>query len=150
MGQRPAQIEQEIKDLRQEISARIENLTNRGATDVHDASEGVREGVHSLIERAGLASGMEERPYAYIAGAVAVGVALGMASESVSLPDFEFNGKTNKKAPQRNGKGGGFLGTIISGIEAAAVTEGQDLLRRWLTNDREDTPATERQGTPAR
>jgi hypothetical protein len=142
MDRRPDQIEHEIRNLRQEISARVENIAERGATDVTDANEELR----SFFSRTGISSGMQDRPYAMLVGALGLGVVLGMASESVTLPKLNLSSAESTNG--RNSDGDGWMNSLLSGLQGAVVAEAEDMIRGWLHNESpsQETP----EATPAR
>jgi hypothetical protein len=131
MGKRPDDIYHEIRQARQAIADRIEEMRERGRDD----AEEVKGRVQDIFHGAGLREQAEKRPYVTILGALGVGIALGMASESVNLR--EIAGGRGER-PQPYGKGSstheGLFAGLTAGLQGAAVEEGRQLLHQWIGN----------------
>jgi hypothetical protein len=132
MGKRPDDIYEEIRQTRREISNRVDEMRQRGKDDAQE----VKERVQDVFQGAGLRDQAEKRPFVTLLGAFGVGIALGMASESVNLRSVA-GGKTEQRrslyGPQSTRREGLFAG-ITTALEGAAVEEGRQLLHEWIGN----------------
>jgi hypothetical protein len=148
MGQKPDVIEQEIRDKRDTISNKIDRMASRGADDMRE----IGSRVENFFEEKGVASTAQEHPFATLAGAVGLGVALGLASGSVHLPggsgrDADYR---ERDTGRRHGNSPGIISSILAPIEAAAVAQGTELIREWLGPSREGERVREQQPAPDR
>jgi ElaB/YqjD/DUF883 family membrane-anchored ribosome-binding protein len=126
MGKRPVQIEHEIAEQRELIERRVREMRDRGSRDAEELTSRIGDAFTGTAVR----QTVDERPILTVAGALALGVALGMASESVSLRGLLSQGeKSYRNAPSANG---GILGSL----SAVAVDELKDILERWATDRR--------------
>jgi hypothetical protein len=137
MGTRPAEIEREIAQQREDISRRVSEMRQRGSDDVQDFSSRLGDTLNSSVVK----QTVEERPMLTVAGALALGVALGMASESVSLRGIANRAKEG--ARQTTSAGGGLMGAV-SGF---AADELKSLLEGWLSERRPSNDRPERRDT---
>lgn len=149
MGQKPDVIEQEIKEKRAAISNRLEQMTSRGADDVREMGSRIE----NFFEEKRIASTAREHPFATVAGALGLGVALGMASGSVHLP--RRSPEYRPPEPQRYQVGrdaasAGLLAGILAPLEAAAVEQGSQLIRGWFSPAREGRKSSDTQESPRR
>jgi hypothetical protein len=134
MGKRPAEIEREIAQQREDISRHVSEMRQRGSDDVQEFSSRLGDTLNSSAVR----QTVEERPMLTVAGALALGVALGMASESVSLRGIASTAKEG--ARQTTSAGSGLMGAL-SGI---AADELRSLLEGWLSERRSAAERTDR------
>ena len=145
MGQKPGVIEQEIRETREAISNKIDRMTSRGADDVRE----VTSRIEGFFEEKQIASTAREHPLATLAGALGLGVALGMASGSVHMPSRSHDSRENPRNTKvREGISAGFLASILAPIEAAAVEQGTELVRDWLGPARDRGKANTRSSRP--
>jgi hypothetical protein len=139
MGKGSAEIEQEIRAKRKAISAKVDEMTQRGADDVREAADRVQE----LFDSTPITKTADEHPFLTLAGALGVGVVLGMASESVSLGSL-FGGSGSQAGPprydqwrqQNESQRTGLLSGLIVGLESAAIEEGRQLFHEWMAPTR--------------
>jgi hypothetical protein len=132
MGKRPDDIYEEIRQTRREISGRVEEMRERGKDDAHE----VKERVQDVFHGAGLREQAEKRPFVTLLGALGVGIALGMASESINLRSIA-GGNTEQRRSLYGRQGGrreGLFAGITTALEGAAVEEGRQLLHEWIGN----------------
>jgi hypothetical protein len=153
MGKKPAQIEADIAAQRQHISRRIEDLERRAQDDIgslqseakarasgaFDDAKGRVQDVRGSINVDGLRAMVEEHTASTMAGAVGIGVLLGVISEGFGGGgNGHSNGSRGRRAAyDRQDSGGGALsGLIASFIGPAANTaqeEMQDLVREGFS-----------------
>jgi hypothetical protein len=132
MGKRPDVIYDEIRLTRQQISTRVEEMRTRGQDDAQE----VKDRVADVFQGAGLREQVEQQPFVALLGALGVGVALGMASESVNLRAIA-GGKGEQQKPfggRSGGRGDGLFASLTAGLSGAAVEEGRQLLHEWIGN----------------
>jgi hypothetical protein len=134
MGKRPDDVYEEVRQTREEISARIEEMRQRGKEDAQE----FKSRVEDLFQGAGLREQVEQRPVTVLTGALGLGVALGMASESVNVRSvLGGDGKREQaRSPyDRRARTGndGFFSEITSALESAVVEEGRQLLHDWIS-----------------
>lgn len=144
MGQKPGVIEQEIRETREAISNKIDRMTSRGADDVRE----VTSRIEGFFEEKQIASAAREHPLATLAGALGLGVALGMASGSVHMPSRSHDSREDPRNRVREGISAGFLASILAPIEAAAVEQGTELVREWLGPARDRGKSNTRSSSP--
>jgi ElaB/YqjD/DUF883 family membrane-anchored ribosome-binding protein len=134
MGKNSDVIEQEIRARREAISGRFDEMRERAGDDADEVASRVKE----AFESAGLKEQVEKRPLMVMAGAVGLGVVLGMASESINVRsvldrDKSQQGRSLNGTQARSGRGeGGLISGLTSALEYAAVDEGRELLRDWI------------------
>lgn len=151
MGQKPDVIEQEIRETREAISNKIDRMTSRGADNVREIGSRIED----FLEEKRIAPTAREHPFATLAGAVGLGVALGMASGAVHLPrrSRQDTREGGRDGGQRDGMSAGILAGILAPIEAAAVEQGTELVRQWLAPARAGSGSADRraddEGVPA-
>jgi hypothetical protein len=143
MAPDPDQLEQEIRNLRQEISARFDNLRERTETDAREAIDSVK----SLISRSGVEDGMRDKPYVWLGGAVAAGVIAGVATGSVHLPKPSFGGGGPTARGDDSGSDG-MLAALIGAMEGVVIAEGKDALQTWLRSSNGHTSGPDDPGEP--
>jgi ElaB/YqjD/DUF883 family membrane-anchored ribosome-binding protein len=142
MDKKPDEIERDIRDYRDQISSRMAGLRRRAQDDVGKVrsqaqsrtSTGV-ETAKSTLNSETLTGMMQDHTVSMIAGALGVGVLLGVASEGIGggggsgSNDGPQNGRSN--ANQANGGGG--LGSVLSSLISPAANtvqqEVQELIR---------------------
>lgn len=86
-----------------------------------------------------------------MAGALGLGVALGMASGAVHLPrrSRQDTPQKDRDNARRDGMSAGLLAGILAPIEAAAVEQGAELVRQWLAPARSGNDSPDRGETRA-
>lgn len=145
MGKKPDQIEREIAEKRSQISAQIEGLQTRVQDDVDamrlDAKERSAQAFGDAKETLKvdhIKQMMEDHTVSTMAGAVGLGVVLGMVSEGLSSGGSNSNSSRSNGyggsngSSSRNGGGGGIASMLASFVGPAASTaqsELQDLVR---------------------
>jgi hypothetical protein len=130
MGKRPDVVYEEIRQTREQISRRVDEMRQRGKDDAHE----VKERVQDVFQGAGLREQAEKRPFVTMLGALGVGIALGMASESVNLHSVAGANKDRERFNERRGQGSGLFAGLTTALEGAAVEEGRQLLHEWIGN----------------
>lgn len=143
MGKKPGDIEQEIAAKREAISRKIDEIAERGSEDAQELNERFQEIYNDLP----LKDVAHDHPFLTVAGALGVGVVLGMASESVSLGGDGRSSSDDlyrERERSRDG-GGGLVSGLVGAIEGMALDEGRRLLREWMAPAREDDGRYERQ-----
>jgi hypothetical protein len=141
MGKRPAEIEREIAEQRERISSRVQEMRERGSRDAEEFTSRLSDS----LSNSALKQTVEDRPMLTVAGALALGVALGMASESVSVGSL--TGRRQSVDPrfgnrQQPSAGGGLMGAL----SAVAADEIKTLVDKWTSERRpaESGPADRR------
>lgn len=146
MGKKPDQIEREIAEKRSQISAQIEGLQTRVQDDVEamrvDAKERSAQAFGDAKETLKvdhIKQMMEDHTVSTMAGAVGIGVVLGMVSEGLSSSGGSGNSNRNNGygggngSSSRNGGGGGgiasMLASFVGPAASTAQSELQDLVR---------------------
>jgi ElaB/YqjD/DUF883 family membrane-anchored ribosome-binding protein len=138
MGKKPDQIEHDIEAKRAQIGQRIENLQHRAHNDVEtmrteakDRSSMAFEDAKDSLKVDSVKQMMEDHTLSTMAGALGVGVLLGVVSEG-----FGSGGSSSSRDGYRSRdghrEGGGMTGMLASLIGPAASTaqnELQDLVR---------------------
>jgi hypothetical protein len=132
MGKRPAEIEREIEQQREQISQRISEIRQRGSDDVDELTSRFGDTLNTTVVK----QTVEERPMLTVAGALALGVALGMASESVSLRGLVGKSDQGYRRPAPGGVGDGLMGSL----SALAADEIKSLVDRWTSDRRSTSP----------
>jgi hypothetical protein len=133
MGKRPDDIYEEIRQTRREISGRVDEMRERGKDDAQE----VKSRVQDVFQGAGLREQAEKRPFVTLLGALGVGIALGMASESVNLRSIAGGGQSEQRRSlygKQAGQRDGLFAGITTALEGAAVEEGRQLLHEWIGN----------------
>jgi len=133
MGQKSAAIEQEIRDKREMISRRVDGVEERGGDDIQE----VKSRVQKLTRDSPVGKAAEKQPLLTVAGAVGVGVLLGMASGKVHLPgrSDKRQGHNGARSDERNSGAAkpGLLTGLVTALEMAAVAEGRELVHEYLS-----------------
>lgn len=139
MGKKPAEIEREIAEKRTEISQRIDDLQTR----MHDDIEAVRTDAKARSSRMmgdaketlkvdNIKQMLDEHTLSTMAGAVGVGVLIGVVSEGLGSGG---NGGSSRHDTRDNGhqkSGGGMsamLATLMGPAASVAQRELQELVR---------------------
>jgi hypothetical protein len=120
MGKNPDLIEQEIRAKRDAISGRVEEMRQRGADDIEEVTSGIKE----TFEGGGIKDQVEKRPFTVLAGALGLGVALGLASETVNLRAIAGGDRDQPTRGRKSGGSEGLFAGLTSAFEYAAVDEG--------------------------
>lgn len=147
MGKKPDEIQREIEKKRADIGQRIEGLQHRAQEDVQAVrAEAKDRSSHALEDAKGQISMdtvkqlVDEHTLSTMAGAVGVGVLLGVASEGFKSSgggggrNGHSNGRSNGAS---NGGGGGIAGIMASFMGPAASTaqnELEDLVREGFAS----------------
>jgi ElaB/YqjD/DUF883 family membrane-anchored ribosome-binding protein len=150
MDKKPDQIERDIREYRDQVSGRLVGLRTRARNDVDKIRSEARSRTSGGVESAkgalnsdGIRGLMQEHTVSMIAGAVGVGVLLGVASEGIGggggsgSNDSEQNGRSNNS---QSDAGGGLISMLSSFISPAASTaqeELQDLIREGFATLKE-------------
>jgi hypothetical protein len=129
MGQRPGEVEQDIRQTRETISRKLDEMTQRGKDDVGAVSGRVQE----FFQSSPVNQAVDSQPLLTVLGALGAGVVLGMASPSLGV-----SGRSGDSRPQAfiqeqpSPAGQGIFGGLIASLEAMVVDEGRQLLEQWL------------------
>jgi hypothetical protein len=151
MDKKPDQIERDIREYRDQISSRIVGLRTRARDDVDKVrseaksrTSGGMESAKSTLNSDSIKGMMQEHTVSMIAGAVGVGVLLGVASEGIgsgggsgSKDEGRQYGRSDNN---QSGAGGGLTNMLSSFISPAANTaqqELQDLIREGFATLKE-------------
>jgi len=137
MGAKPDEIERQIADQRARIDHRMQGLESRVKQNVETvrteastrASDTVG-GVKQIFEPEGP---MREHPLSMMAGALGLGVVLGMVSEGITSSgggDSRSNGSNHQGNESRsNGGGSSGVGSLLAGLVGPAATTAQNELQ---------------------
>jgi hypothetical protein len=127
MGKRPAEIEREIAEQRELVSSRVKEMRQRGSDNVDELSSRLGDTLNSTVVK----QTVEERPMLTVAGALALGVALGMASDSVSIRGLVGQGKkAYDRSPNVAGSG------LIASLSSLAGDEIKSMIDTWTAERR--------------
>jgi ElaB/YqjD/DUF883 family membrane-anchored ribosome-binding protein len=137
MGAKPDEIERQIAAQRANIDQRLQGLETRVKQDVdsvrNEASNrasGTVSGFKQVFETDGP---MREHPLSMMAGALGLGVVLGMVSEGITSSgggDSRSNGSTHQRDEGRsNGGGSSGVGSLLAGLVGPAATTAQNELQ---------------------
>jgi ElaB/YqjD/DUF883 family membrane-anchored ribosome-binding protein len=143
VGKDPDQIEREIRDYRGHIGDRIDGLQKRVRSDIETAQSEAKQRVNTTMEDTKQTlkpqSLMDEHPLSSVAGALGIGVLLGVASEG-----FSSGGKSDGNSAsngRRDGNGesalSGLLGSIVGPAARTAQDELQHLVKQGFSAVRE-------------
>jgi ElaB/YqjD/DUF883 family membrane-anchored ribosome-binding protein len=132
MGKKPDQIENEIRQHRAEVTRRIDALQTRMQDQIGAASQNTRARVSGAVDEAKSAfkpgGMMQEHPLSTMAGALGMGVLLGVASDG-----FTSNGgRTNDSRQARSSSAAGGLTSLLSFIAGPAASTAQDELQQLV------------------
>ena len=144
MGAKPDEIERQIADQRARIDHRLQGLETRVKQDVDNvrseasnrASDTVG-GVKQIFEPDGP---MREHPLSMMAGALGLGVVLGMVSEGITSGggDSSRNGSNHQSSGSRSNGSSSGLASMLSGLvgpaAATAQNELQDLIKEGFAS----------------
>ena len=144
MGAKPDEIERQIADQRARIDHRLQGLETRVKQDVDNvrseasnrASDTVG-GVKQIFEPDGP---MREHPLSMMAGALGLGVVLGMVSEGITSGggDSSRNGSSHQSSESRSNGSSSGLASMLSGLvgpaAATAQNELQDLIKEGFAS----------------
>jgi ElaB/YqjD/DUF883 family membrane-anchored ribosome-binding protein len=150
MGKKPDQIEQDIKAQREHISRRIDDLQTRVQDDIQTVRSEAKERANSTVGEAKgklddakgslnldtVKSMVEEHTMSSIAGALGVGVLLGVVSEGLGGGGSNSGSQNGQRSSgQSNGSSGGGssgLGGMIASIVGPAASTAQDELQQLV------------------
>jgi ElaB/YqjD/DUF883 family membrane-anchored ribosome-binding protein len=143
MGKKPDEVESEIRAKRRAISDRLQSLEARAGDDVSWLRSSLQDRANEVADKAGalfkVPESMQERPYTTLLGAAGLGVALGMASESI--PSTRRYDSRNGRQNDGEGLLDGFFGSIL-GVAASTI---QDEMKRLIREGfSEVRPSTQR------
>jgi ElaB/YqjD/DUF883 family membrane-anchored ribosome-binding protein len=133
VGKDPVQIERSIREHRDQIGRQVSQLQDRVQQDLQSMRDKAQEQASHTVEDAkhflDLDQQMQQHPYTALAGALGLGVVLGMASEG--LPGGSANGNTSSYTSRRtDGRSG--LGDLMSSVAGVAGSTIQDELRQFV------------------
>jgi ElaB/YqjD/DUF883 family membrane-anchored ribosome-binding protein len=145
MGAKPDEIERQIREQRARIDNRMQGLEYRIKDDVDkvrseasNRTSGTVEGVKGVFQPDGP---MRDHPVSMMAGALGVGVLMGMVSEGLTSGSSSSsrNGGShdNGRSSNGNGSSSGLAALVTSVIGPAASTaqnELQDLVREGFSS----------------
>lgn len=140
MGKKPDQIEREISDQRSRIGEHLGTLQTRVQDDVGVVRDEARTRMSGAFDDAKGAFGsdgiMQQHPLTTMAGALGVGVVLGVASEGFGSGARRNDGSSggssgrSEAAPGNSASGiGGLLASIVGPAAGTAQEELQQLVR---------------------
>jgi ElaB/YqjD/DUF883 family membrane-anchored ribosome-binding protein len=150
MDKKPDQIERDIREYRDQVSSRIVDLRARARDDVHKVRSEARsrtsggvESAKSTLNSDSIKGMMQDHTVSMIAGAVGVGVLLGVASEAIGDGGASGSNDSPQKSQSNNNQsdaGRGLISMLSSFISPAASTaqqELQDLIREGFATLKE-------------
>ncbi|HUF53238.1 MAG TPA: hypothetical protein VMR52_05620 [Dehalococcoidia bacterium] len=145
MGKKPAEIEQDIRDKRESISQKLDELTSRGSGDLQEVSERVQ----GVYRDSPLKAALDDHPLLAVAGAVGVGVALGMASDMFSSKEsMRPEGGHRAYSADPSARVGGDFGGVIASLQGIVVEEARKFVDELMspTKVNQDDRTPERSG----
>jgi ElaB/YqjD/DUF883 family membrane-anchored ribosome-binding protein len=148
MGKKPDQIEQDIKAQREHISRRIDDLQTRVQDDIQTVRSEAKERANSTVGEAKgklddakgslnldtVKSMVEEHTMSSIAGALGVGVLLGVVSEGLGGGGSNSGSQNGQRSSGQSNGGGGSsgIGAMIASIVGPAASTAQDELQQLV------------------
>lgn len=159
MGKKPDQVERDIDAQRANISAHVEGLQKRVRDDLDTAQSAakgrVSDAVQGTKETIRPGNLLEEHPISSIAGAMAIGVVLGVAGNG---GNDGHNNNGHSLSQRRNGSSSGegalsgLFGSILMPAARAAQEELQGLVREGFSALKEQASevASSATGDPSR
>jgi hypothetical protein len=148
MGKKPAQIEADIKAQRAHISNRIEELERRAQDDIGslqseakarasgaiDDAKGRIDNAKSSVDLSSLKSMVEQHTASTMAGAVGVGVLLGIVSEGFGGGNggSTSGGRQSSFYDRQDSGGGGALSGLVASFFGPAANTAQGELQQLV------------------
>lgn len=137
MGKKPDQVERDINAQRANITAHVEGLQKRVRDDLDTAQAAAKGRVNDAVQGTKQTlkpdNLLEEHPISGVAGAMAIGVVLGIAGNGHN------DGHSSRSSRQHNGSGSGdgalsgLLASVLSPAAHAAQQELQGLVREGFS-----------------
>jgi ElaB/YqjD/DUF883 family membrane-anchored ribosome-binding protein len=137
MGKGSDELEREIAEFRSQLGGKTDHVKGRVQSDVEGVKDSFAQQVETVKENANyhaLEERVRQNPLTYTAGALGVGVALGMLSDKISVGGGSGSqGESRPQARQQDAGGGllaGFLGNLTSNLGGTIQDEAQSLIRQ--------------------
>jgi hypothetical protein len=137
MDKKPDQIERDINEYRDQIASRMAGMRRRAQEDADkvrseakNRTSGSVEGVKGILNEVKMREIMQDHTVSMVAGAVGIGVLLGVVSEGIGGGSGSSSNdarQTNRSENNRPDSAGGLAGMLSSFISPATSTAQQEL-----------------------
>ncbi|HET9200044.1 MAG TPA: hypothetical protein VFO84_03590 [Dehalococcoidia bacterium] len=136
MGKSSNELQREIEELRAQLSGKTDHVRGRVQGDVEGVRDSFTQQVETVKENANyhaLEERVRQNPLTYTAGALGVGVALGMLSDSISIGGSgksSSSARDQRQPSNESGILGGMLGSLTANLGGTIQEEAQSLIRQ--------------------
>lgn len=135
MGKSSNELQREIEELRAQLSGKTDHVRGRVQGDVEGVRDSFTQQVETVKENANyhaLEERVRQNPLTYTAGALGVGVALGMLSDRITVggsgPSYDSN--RGRYEQTEGGMLSGMLGSLTADLGGTIRDEAQSLIRQ--------------------